>query len=163
MPERSVRLLADHEHELPVRSVWLSWALGDSPPQLISMAQRFSLADKVCIVTGAASGIGLESVKSFLLAGAAGVCLVDRSAEALAAATTQLPKEALDANKVITAVADVTDPAANAAFVSKTVEVFGKLDVLMASAGVPSIPTPLDETAIETFDQIMAVNVRGGA
>jgi meso-butanediol dehydrogenase/(S,S)-butanediol dehydrogenase/diacetyl reductase len=62
--------------------------------------------------------------------------------------------------KAIVDNADVTDESSVAAMVESAVSEFGKLDIMIANAGIHQI-TRLAETTVEDFDRIMRVNVRG--
>lgn len=84
---------------------------------------------KVAVVTGGSSGIGLAVARS-LSAEGVHVVLVARSQERLRAAAEALPGPAT------TVVADVADPAAAPRVVADALAVHGRLDVLVANAGV---------------------------
>ncbi|KAK9896817.1 putative 2,5-dichloro-2,5-cyclohexadiene-1,4-diol dehydrogenase [Cystobasidium minutum MCA 4210] len=118
-----------------------------------------SLAGKVAIVTGGASGIGFETVKVFLEAGASGVAVVDRSTEALESA-----KKAIDGKfheHLLLVQADVTDEGAVQHYVKATVQRFGKLDISAQIAGIAQKQLPVEDLGLEEFEKVMAVNVRG--
>ncbi|QND18604.1 SDR family oxidoreductase (plasmid) [Rhizobium leguminosarum bv. trifolii] len=86
------------------------------------------LSGKVAAVTGAASGIGLECAKAFLVAGAR-VVLVDRNEEALKEICSKL-----DAN-AIPLVIDLTDPKNVERMMPQILEKAGQLDIFHANAG----------------------------
>ena len=86
------------------------------------------LKDKVAIVTGAASGIGKEIAIAFAREGAVIADLHQKAADAAAA-------ELGDARKAIGVVMDVTNEQQVEAGVARTVEQFGKVDVLVSNAG----------------------------
>jgi NAD(P)-dependent dehydrogenase (short-subunit alcohol dehydrogenase family) len=96
--------------------------------------------DKVALVTGAASGIGLATAKAFAGAGAA-VALADVHEDAARAATEELVAAG---HKAIAVTCDVTDEAEVAAMVEQIVSTFGRLDAAFNNAGVQS---PAVETA----------------
>lgn len=118
---------------------------------------NWSFENKVALVTGAASGMGLATARAFAQAGAA-VALADvngeearRAAEALVAA----------GHRAIGIRCDVADIADVAAMVQQTVSTFGRLDAAFNNAGVQS---PVAETADanpEDYDRVMAINLRG--
>ncbi|WP_036633623.1 SDR family NAD(P)-dependent oxidoreductase, partial [Paenibacillus massiliensis] len=113
------------------------------------------MKDKVVIVTGAGSGIGLAAAQLFAKEGAS-VALVDinepkQEAEKLIAA----------GYNAIAIRCDVSIEQDVEAMVEKTVEAFGKLDYAYNNAGIQS---PLNDTADiteEEYDKVMDVNLRG--
>jgi NAD(P)-dependent dehydrogenase (short-subunit alcohol dehydrogenase family) len=90
------------------------------------------LAGKVCIVTGAGSGIGRASA---LLFGAEGGLVVAADLEELSARETA---EALGGEAVAHRV-DVADEKETLALVARVVERFGKIDVLFNNAGISGV------------------------
>ncbi|MBV1875214.1 MAG: SDR family NAD(P)-dependent oxidoreductase, partial [Cycloclasticus sp.] len=86
------------------------------------------LDNKVVLVTGGASGIGLAIVERFVEEGAK-LCVMDRSQERI----DELEKS--HAGTVVGIVGDVRSLDSNKAAVEKTVSVFGKLDVFVGNAG----------------------------
>ena len=112
------------------------------------------LNGKVCIVTGAAGGIGSAAAKLFVQQGAR-VLLVDRDASRLAMIASELGPS------VDCVAADVADEADSQRYVARAVERFGRLDVLFANAGVEGRVAPIVELTADAFDQVFAVNVRG--
>ncbi|MDF1688421.1 MAG: 3-(cis-5,6-dihydroxycyclohexa-1,3-dien-1-yl)propanoate dehydrogenase [Cycloclasticus sp.] len=116
------------------------------------------LDNKVVLVTGGASGIGLAIVERFLEEGAK-ICVMDRSQERI----DELEKS--HAGAVVGIVGDVRSLDSNKAAVEKTVSVFGKLDVFVGNAGIWDYMVPLeaqpDDKVEEIADEIFAVNVKG--
>ena len=113
------------------------------------------MQDKVVIVTGAASGIGL-AVARRLVADGAMVTLVDRNRDALDRALGEFR-----ADRVLGVVADVAEVADCERFVAETVARFGSLHALHNNAAVIGKVESLTTSPIEDFDRLMAVNVRG--
>ncbi len=93
------------------------------------MATRLDLNGKVALVTGAARGIGFETVRQMHLRGAS-VAVVDIDPEQAREAAERIGERAIGIG------ADVTDDAAIMRAVSETVERFGGLDVAVANAGI---------------------------
>lgn len=114
------------------------------------------LEDKVVIVTGASSGIGLEIVK-VLAAGGAKIAMAARKMEKLEKAATDL---ACTGVSVIVVPTDVTRPADCQALVRATVDAFGQADVLVNNAGYAP-PASLLETTEEIWDDTLNVCLKG--
>ena len=114
------------------------------------------LANKVAIITGATGGIGEATARRFLQEGA-GVMLVGRSAEKLAATAERLA----DFSAVATFVADVTDEEAAEAAVAATIDRFGGVDVLLANAGTEGRTAPIERQTIANFEECLRTNVIG--
>lgn len=113
------------------------------------------LDNKVAIITGGAGGIGLQAGRLFAQEGAK-VLLVDLHEDALKEAVQTIGSDA-----VHYCAADVTQPDHTRRYIQAAVEQFGGVDVLLANAGVEGEVKPITDYAIDTFDQVMAVNVRG--
>jgi NAD(P)-dependent dehydrogenase (short-subunit alcohol dehydrogenase family) len=103
---------------------------------------------KVAVITGAGSGIGRASAIALSDAGFS-VVLAGRRADALEETKTRIN------GKAICVVADVTDPASVKALFAKTVDTFGRLDLLFNNAGTGAPGTVLLEDL--TFAQWTAV------
>lgn len=115
------------------------------------------LKDRVALVTGAGSGIGQASALLFAQEGAR-VAVLDIK-EAAAKATAQQIERA--GGQALALRADVSRAADDQAAVEQTVTRWGRLDVFYANAGVPQWPANVEDVDEATFDQIMAVNVKG--
>jgi len=115
------------------------------------------LKDTVALVTGAGSGIGRATALLFAREGAR-VAVVDLKLEAASETVRQI---AAAGGTAIAIRADVARAADNQAAVGETVARWGRLDVFYANAGVPQSPTGVEDVDEATFDQIMAVNVKG--
>ena len=113
------------------------------------------LDNKVAIITGGAGGIGLQAGKLFAQEGAK-VLLVDLHENALKEAVQTIGSDA-----VRYCAADVTQPDHTQRYIQAAVEQFGGVDVLLANAGIEGEVQPITDYEIDTFDQVMAVNVRG--
>jgi NAD(P)-dependent dehydrogenase (short-subunit alcohol dehydrogenase family) len=111
------------------------------------------LDGKVCIVTGAGSGIGRASALLFAAEGAR-VVAADLDGAAAEAVVAEISGDAV-AQQV-----DVADEGAAQALASSTVERFGRIDVLFNNAGIAGVGD-LEETSLELWERVMRVNVRG--
>ncbi len=111
------------------------------------------LNGKVAVVTGATSGMGLDTAKLFLEHGAK-VVLTGRSQEKLDAAAKDLTGDFL----LVPAEASSTADSKN--LIAKTVEKFGKIDILFLNAGIFRME-PLGNLTEEIYDEVMNVNVKG--
>ncbi len=115
------------------------------------------LDGKVCIVTGGAGSIGSESARLLLEEGAK-VMLVDNNEAILKEA---LGKIGGSPDSVASTVADVSDTLQTKNYIDRTVEKWGKIDVLFSNAGISGVIKPVTEFPEEVFDAVLAVNVRG--
>ena len=122
----------------------------------IPVLDRFSLAGRVALVTGASSGLGAGFAVALAQAGA-DVALAARRRAGLEAASRQIESLGRAALAVPT---DVTDPDACRAAVQAAVERFGHLDVLINNAGVGTAVPALRETPAQ-FREVIEVNLLG--
>ncbi|HEX9450777.1 MAG TPA: SDR family oxidoreductase [Burkholderiales bacterium] len=113
------------------------------------------LANKVVVLTGAGSGIGLAAVKLFSGQGAK-LMLAGRNEAALASAV----KTAGGGNAAYM-VADVSKPEDNQRLIKAAEQKFGGIDAFVANAGVEGTTASIVDYPVDVFDQVMAVNVRG--
>ena len=118
---------------------------------------EFSFRDKVALVTGAASGMGLATAKAFADAGAA-VALVDINEDAVVSAADKLAGAGGRAMGIRCNVANESDAAA---MVERTVSTFGRLDAAFNNAGVQSPALETADVSAEEFDRVNAINLRG--
>lgn len=111
------------------------------------------LEGKVAIVTGGTSGIGRATVERFVAEGAK-VAIGDIQDAPGAELAEQLGDSAIYLHT------DVTDEAGIEALVAKTVEAFGKLDVIFNNAGAQGDPSPITELGSDGFDKTLALLTR---
>lgn len=114
-----------------------------------------TIFNKVALITGAGTGIGRSTALALASEGFA-VVLAGRRLDPLSAVAGQV--EALGA-PALTAPTDVTDPAQVARLFSRTVEAFGRLDVLFNNAGMGSPPVLLEDLTLDQWQQVVAVNL----
>jgi NAD(P)-dependent dehydrogenase (short-subunit alcohol dehydrogenase family) len=116
------------------------------------------LADKVTIITGAGGGMGRVAARMFAKEGARVV--VAEFGEAAGRETVDLVKG--DGGEATFVKVDVADEASAKEMVDHAVATYGRLDVLYNNAGVmPEADHSVIDTDVATWDQVMAVNVRG--
>jgi NAD(P)-dependent dehydrogenase (short-subunit alcohol dehydrogenase family) len=112
---------------------------------------------KVAVVTGAGTGIGKASALALLRAGYA-VALAGRRREALEATAAEGTSTG---SRTLIVPTDVGDPAAVRALFAKTVEAFGRLDVLFNNAGLGAPPVLLEDLTYEQWKSVVDVNLTG--
>jgi NAD(P)-dependent dehydrogenase (short-subunit alcohol dehydrogenase family) len=116
-----------------------------------------STPNKVAIVTGAGTGIGKRSALALSQDGYA-VVLAGRRAELLE--DTAKAAERSGAPTLIVST-DVSDPASVRVLFHKTIETFGRLDVLFNNAGSGAPPIPLEDLTYEQWKTVVDINLTG--
>jgi NAD(P)-dependent dehydrogenase (short-subunit alcohol dehydrogenase family) len=122
----------------------------------MTVSDMFRLDDKVAVVTGASSGLGVAFARALAEAGAdvvLGARRVDRLEE-----TAQLVRDA--GRRAVTVATDVADPAQCQALVDAAMAELGRVDVLVNNAGVGTAVPATRETP-EQFRQVIDVNLNG--
>ncbi|MEJ2178426.1 MAG: SDR family NAD(P)-dependent oxidoreductase [Gammaproteobacteria bacterium] len=114
-----------------------------------------TVTGKSVILTGGAGEIARVAARSFLDAGAH-VMLVDLDENRLREAT-----ESLKSDSVRHFVADVTSEESTASYVAATMESFGRIDVLLANAGIEGPVLPVGEYDTGAFMKVIEVNLIG--
>lgn len=115
------------------------------------------MADKVAFVTGAGSGIGRAAAVALQNAGFH-VALAGRRAAQLEETAAMASS---DGGKMLAVPTDVGDVDSVRAAFAKTKETFGRLDVLFNNAGMGAPPVDLEDLPIETWKQVVDVNLTG--
>jgi NAD(P)-dependent dehydrogenase (short-subunit alcohol dehydrogenase family) len=115
---------------------------------------QLDFSNRVAVITGGAVGIGF-AVAQRLAAGGAKVSLWDRDAAALAKATARLPA-GTDTQTV-----DVADFASVEAAAQASAAAFGRIDVLVCSAGITGPNTSLWEYPVDAWRQVIDINLNG--
>lgn len=119
---------------------------------------NFLLQGRRVLVTGGARGLGLAFARAI---GEAGACVViaDIRAELVESAATTLRNAGLVAHAIE---ADISNPVSIERCAARAVELLGGLDGLVNNAAVTdSGGKGADDIAIDTWDRVMSVNVRG--
>jgi len=112
------------------------------------------LDGKAAIITGGEGSIGMATARAFAAEGA-GVLLAGISESGLKSGAAEL------GDKAAWTVADVTDSAQVKAAVDAVIDRFGRLDVVVANAGISGATAPIADYPEDAFDQTLAVHVRG--
>lgn len=124
---------------------------------MIDTSKRFDLSGKVIVVTGAGSGIGLAFSRGFAGSGAEVICAdrdvgrANEAADAIKAA----------GGRAIPSELDVADATSVQAFADQLRASHQRIDVLVNNAGVSSLAVRTHELAIEEWDRLSAINLRG--
>ena len=115
------------------------------------------LTDHVALVTGAGSGIGAAAALTLARAGA-DVVVVSRTASEINEVASSI--EALG-RKALAVAADVADETAMRKLFARVKRRFGRLDFVLANAGVNGVWAPIDELKPREWDETIRINLRG--
>jgi NAD(P)-dependent dehydrogenase (short-subunit alcohol dehydrogenase family) len=124
--------------------------------KLASVPSLFSLTDCVAIVTGGSQGLG-RGIALALAAAGAHVCPLSRTDTAVAAVAEEI--RSLDRRSLPLAI-DVTEEIQVQEMVQRVVAEFGRIDILVNSAGIVSLK-PTTEFPVEEWRKIIRVNLEG--
>lgn len=113
--------------------------------------------EKVALVTGAGSGIGRASALALANDGYA-IGVLGRTKEELDAVVTQIRDAG---GSGLSLLADVSDENEISDAVRHLISTFGRLDVVVANAGINGVWAPIDDLRPDEWDQTVKVNLRG--
>ncbi|WWD17291.1 hypothetical protein CI109_101731 [Kwoniella shandongensis] len=114
----------------------------------------------VALITGAASGIGAATARSFIKQGITSLVLVDVRQEPLNQFANDLLSEHDDKLDILSIQCDVTDEVAVKDMISRAVERFGRIDYAVNSAGITN-KSKVGEFRTEEWDRVINVNQKG--
>lgn len=117
----------------------------------------FQMSDRVALVTGGSKGLGKAMAEGLASAGA-NVVLMSRNAEEATSAANEIQSNYQ--TKALGVAGDVTKPDDVKLAVNKTIEQFGRVDVLINSAGI-NIRGSIEDLSLEEFQQVQETNVTG--
>ncbi|EOM77011.1 SDR family oxidoreductase [Rhodococcus rhodnii] len=122
----------------------------------MSVLDKFRLTDRVVVVTGASSGLGVAFAKAVAEAGA-DVVLAARRVDRLEQ-TARLVEDA--GRKALTVATDIADPEQAQHMIDAAMERFGRVDVLVNNAGIGTA-VPATREKPEEFRQVVDINLNG--
>ena len=122
----------------------------------MSILDEFRLTDRVAIVTGASSGLGVAFARALADAGAV-VVLGARRADRLASVAAAIKA---DGGQALSAPVDVADPASCTSLAETAMAEYGRIDILVNNAGVGTAYPASQETP-EQFRSVIDVNLNG--
>ncbi|MBU2533439.1 MAG: 3-hydroxybutyrate dehydrogenase [Alphaproteobacteria bacterium] len=111
------------------------------------------LNGKICVVTGGASGIGLEIAKCFAAAGGK-VAIADINLEAAKQAAESLGDGHMGVDM------DVTDPDAVQRGIDKVIDAHGRVDVLLSNAGIQMVKR-VEEFTLDEWRKVVSIHLDG--
>ena len=123
---------------------------------MMTITTKFDLKGRVAIVTGSSKGIG-KSIARGLAENGARVVVSSRKQEAVDAVATEFEEAGLEAVGIA---CHVGDREARQALITKTLEHYGRVDVLVNNAAINPYYGPLEGSEEGVFDKIMEVNVK---
>src|SRR5690606_637377 len=125
--------------------------------KMLPGSKQFDLTGKSAIITGGSKGLGLAMAEGLASAGA-DVMIVNRTEQDGKTAARHLASDY--GIRAEAFVADITSPTDTEAMVKAAIDHFGKVDILINSAGI-NIRGAIDEVTVEDFNKVMNVNVNG--
>jgi NAD(P)-dependent dehydrogenase (short-subunit alcohol dehydrogenase family) len=118
---------------------------------------NISFDNKVALVTGAASGLGLATARAFAESGAA-VVLADWHETSVRSAVQELTRQG---HRALAIRCDISNDVEVEAIVHETVRTFGRLDAAYNNAGVQNVLAETADTSRDDYERVMGINLRG--
>lgn len=115
------------------------------------------MAGKVALVTGAGSGIGKACAEALARQGAS-VVVVSRTRDEVEAVADAIRAQG---GKAVAVTADVADDGQMRDLVGRIAAEQGRLDIVVANAGINGVWAPIDDLQPDEFDKTIAINLRG--
>ena len=115
------------------------------------------LSGKIALITGGGSGIGKAAALALARAGA-GIAVISRTPDEIERTAAEVEKLGAPALPLS---ADISDEAAMRGAFDTLQKRFGRLDIVVANAGINGVWAPIDDLKPQEWDRTMAVNLRG--
>lgn len=126
------------------------------------MTPALNLHHKVAVVTGGSRGIGAATVKLMAEAGARVAFNYHRASRSADAVVRACSDSGPGSGRVVASRADVSKTAQAKKLIELAVRRFGRLDILVANAGIWNVtPAPIERMTEAEWDEMMAVNLKG--
>ena len=114
------------------------------------------LSGKVAVITGGSSGIGFAIAQALVVEGC-NVVITGRNEEKLDAAVTKL--NGLAAGKVVAHLCEMREPYSIEAVFDMVKTRFGRIDILVNNAGISQAPTPIENTSVEMWREMIEIDL----
>jgi NAD(P)-dependent dehydrogenase (short-subunit alcohol dehydrogenase family) len=115
------------------------------------------LRDKVAVITGGGSGIGLAITRAFAAEGAL-VVIAARTASRLNAAAAAIN---VSGGRTVAIPTDITDENQVRQMVAQTLAEYGRIDILVNNAGIPGPTASIADMTLDRWNEVLAVNLTG--
>jgi len=119
-----------------------------------------TLSNTSVIISGASQGFGFAAAKQFLQEGAS-VTICARTADDLYRAEQALKQFTNDPHKIIAKIIDVSKIDQVESLISAALSTFGKIDVLVANAGIYGTKGPIEEIDWQAWSDAIDINLKG--
>ncbi|MEZ0390213.1 MAG: SDR family oxidoreductase [Verrucomicrobium sp.] len=116
-----------------------------------------TLVGKVAVVTGAGSGLGKAAAKTLAYAGAS-VLAIGRSMDELNQTCDEISHHGGESKPLL---ADVSQNGEIKAAMAEAAALHGRIDILLANAGINGLWAPLDQIEEEDWDKTISINLKG--